>query len=1082
MKQITSLALLMALPVLALVPDVRPAAPPAPSPTQKERLRERDRLVRQANKQARARQGREAAISIRGVLALEQEVFGLTHPQIVQTLVWLAQTYERAEDFPSARAARREALAVTVRLYGKDHWRVKDAEWEVKNLDKREALGKEGRAQLRAAEGLHQKSTHLRLAGKAKEAAQLMRKVVAARKRLLGEDHPDYAAGLNELALLYVGLDGSAQARKLFEQSLALRKRLLGEDHPSCATSLHNLASVEESEGNNLRARKQFEQALELRQRLLGKNDRDCAATLARLASLCHDMGDYHDAEMFYREALGVRKALSLEQTEEHTEALNNLGLLYHQMRLYSKAEPLYVQALEITTALFGENTAKNATTLGNLAMLYRFQGRHEKAERVLLGAIEIVKKEHGKEHRKYATMLRYLANLRSEQGDQVKAEKLLLEAVEISKKADGETSAAYAVHLNDLAMVYRAKKEYVKAEGLFRRSVAISKKALGERNHNYAHSIHNLAALLYDKGKPEQAEPLFRQAVQIITAHLDASAVVQSEADQLTQARHLKFYTNSLLVGSVKGDATRTYAVLLHTRGAVTARQTFLRATRDFDPALRPILDDLQRTARQLAALKNAPAPPEGAKKIADQVQELTRQREGLEAKLASKSLAFARSRKARAVALADLQKALPDNAALVDFAEYHGKLAAFVVRRKGVARVELGPAEPVGLATAAFRANIRRGKRPTRAEDDPAFQLRKAVWQPLGKHLGGAKLVLLCPDGPLCRLPFAALPGSKPGTYLLEDVSLAVVPVPRLLPELLALPTAAARGRPTSLLAVGDVDFDADPGKAVARAAPEKGGWKRVRAGEPMKWDRLPGARAELGDVTALFGKYAGKGRLTTLSQEQATEGAVRIESRRHTHLHFATHGYFAALPPRAAPKKIADRLGDVFRDPMTEPGPNPALLTGLVLAGANRPRGDDDGVLTALEVMDLSLDQVELAVLSACETGLGELAGGEGALGLQRAFQVAGARATVTSLWPVADEPTRVLMGRFYANLWGKKMGTLEALREAQLWVLRHGQRHPWLVRSMVRADEAPVLEEGVGLPPLYWAAFVLSGDWR
>ena len=130
---------------------------------------------------------------------------------------------------------------------------------------------------------------------------------------------------------------------------------------------------------------------------------------------------------------------------------------------------------------------------------------------------------------------------------------------------------------------------------------------------------------------------------------------------------------------------------------------------------------------------------------------------------------------------------------------------------------------------------------------------------------------------------------------------------------------------------------------------------------------------------------------------------------------------------------------------------PQTDPALLSGIAFAGASRTgqppaavvraagREMDDGILTALEVSELDLRNVELAVLSACETGLGRVAGGEGVLGLQRAFQTAGARASITSLWKVDDTATQILMTEFYTNLWQKKLGKLESLRQAQLTML-------------------------------------------
>ena len=106
---------------------------------------------------------------------------------------------------------------------------------------------------------------------------------------------------------------------------------------------------------------------------------------------------------------------------------------------------------------------------------------------------------------------------------------------------------------------------------------------------------------------------------------------------------------------------------------------------------------------------------------------------------------------------------------------------------------------------------------------------------------------------------------------------------------------------------------------------------------------------------------------------------------------------------------------------------------------------------------------------------------MAGGEGLLGLQRAFQVAGARSVVASLWPVPDAATRALMERFYANRWERKLGPLEALRRAQLWLLNEGRRHPELERGL-KLDGPKGEKAGGRLHPYYWAAFVLSGDWR
>jgi CHAT domain-containing protein len=171
---------------------------------------------------------------------------------------------------------------------------------------------------------------------------------------------------------------------------------------------------------------------------------------------------------------------------------------------------------------------------------------------------------------------------------------------------------------------------------------------------------------------------------------------------------------------------------------------------------------------------------------------------------------------------------------------------------------------------------------------------------------------------------------------------------------------------------------------------------------------------------------------------------------------------------------------------------------LLSGLALSGANRgadsgstttsaSEDSDDGIITALEVAALDLHGVDLVTLSACETGLGQETGGEGMFGLQRAFQVAGARTTVSSLWSVDDAATQTMMIEFYSRLWDNEhpLGKLEALRQAQLEMLRRYDPRTKKLVDRGRGLEEPdtsASNPGGRLSPKYWAAFDLSGDWR
>jgi CHAT domain-containing protein len=284
------------------------------------------------------------------------------------------------------------------------------------------------------------------------------------------------------------------------------------------------------------------------------------------------------------------------------------------------------------------------------------------------------------------------------------------------------------------------------------------------------------------------------------------------------------------------------------------------------------------------------------------------------------------------------------------------------------------------------------------------------------------------------------------------------------------------------SSLLLVGDVRFDGLSGKPTEPEVAFSAA-RRNRGGEPLQWPELPGTQAEGEAIRRSFLQSFPGAKVNNLKRDEATESAVRRDAPGTTYAHFGTHGYFAPSELRSTTLAASgDQQVNTAFGSKDVTGFHPGLLSGLVLAGANHPVDfdDDDGILTALEVESLDLSGLKLATLSACETGLGKSAGSEGLLGLQRAFHAAGARTVVAGLWKVPDRATQLLMQRFYENMWNKQMSKLEALREAQLWMLRECKKEPDIARGLELENQTD--EKSDHLPPYYWAAFVLSGDWR
>jgi CHAT domain-containing protein len=264
-------------------------------------------------------------------------------------------------------------------------------------------------------------------------------------------------------------------------------------------------------------------------------------------------------------------------------------------------------------------------------------------------------------------------------------------------------------------------------------------------------------------------------------------------------------------------------------------------------------------------------------------------------------------------------------------------------------------------------------------------------------------------------------------------------------------------------------------------------------VGAGKGL-WEPLPGTSRELDRLQALVGKRL---RVRSLTGTEAGTDQVRQALPEARIAHLATHGFFANPSFRSVlqldEKLFARRENPTLGLTLERRGAgsrSPLVLSGLVLAGANLPDTPDRGILSADSLVNLRLDRLQLAVLSACESGLGETAGGEGVFGLQRAFHLAGAHNVIASLWKVDDEATAALMTLFYRNLFQKKLPPLEALRKAQLALFYNpGQVKEW---SAGRGPDLKTVYTGSGskvpaekpeaasrMPARGWAAFTLSG---
>ncbi|MBI4638508.1 MAG: tetratricopeptide repeat protein [Candidatus Rokubacteria bacterium] len=908
--------------------------------------------------------------------------------------------------------------------------------------------------------------------GRYDTAIPLAERAVAILEKALAPEDPTVANGVDVLAKLYGGKGDYGRAEPLLQRALAIREKALGPEHPDVAASLENLAALYQSKGDYRRAEALLQRALAIKEKTLGQEHPDVFASLYNLARLYEAKGAYGRAEPLLQRVLAFREKTLGPEHPNVANTLNDLGLLYKAWGDYGRAEPLLQRSLAISEKAEGPEDPNVAASLVNLAHLYGLKGDDGRAETLYRRALAIREKVRGPEHSDVAASLNDLANLYRARRDYGRAEPLLQRALAIWEKSLWPEHPYVAAGLNSLALLYQEKGDDGRAEALYRRALAISEKVQGPEHVSVTMPLINLAHLYWARGELARAVTLHARAndvhERLIRLVLDMGTEDQKRAylGTLTGATDA---TISLHAGFARGDSAALRLALttvLRRKGRVLdamadSLAVLRRRLRAEDAAL---FEQWASSRGEMATLVLKSAQGTTAGPTRHRVAALAAQTEQLEARLSARSAELREH--ARPVTLEGVQKAIPPDTALVEIVSYRAidpraatsggtasdapRYVAYVVRDRGQpAWVDLGGREAIDGAVVRLREAL---SRPDRADVKQLSRaLDERLMRPLRPLLGKSRTILLAPDGALNLLPFGALV-DETGRYLIERFRFAYLTTGR---DLLRLQSRTPHR--TAPLVAADPDFDDPMAPVVASATTAGSGGEPRRSSDlgAVRFGRLPGTA---GEAAALARLLPGA---TALTGSAATETALkRVQGP--SIVHVATHGFFLADQAEGSGASSRD-IGVGAEEVSPSPAgwaENPLLRSGLALAGANRLQsGDEDGILTALEVAGLDLWGTKLVVLSACETGVGAATTGEGVYGLRRALVIAGAESQVLSLWKVADEATRDLMIAFYRRLLAGE-GRAEALRQAQLEMLRSADRNH----------------------PFFWSSFIAGGDWR
>jgi CHAT domain-containing protein/Tfp pilus assembly protein PilF len=1020
-------------------------------------------------------------------LAISEKTDAAEHPDVVVfRLNNLALLLVDKGDYARAEPLYQRALDIAEKLVGKEHLGVAKILTNISQLytDKGDYARAESVLQRAIAirekfSGEHPEVAVLldrlgevyRLKGEYASAEPLYQRALKILEKTLGPEHGQVATTLNDLALLYMEQSDYARAEPLYQRALAISEKQLGKEHPFVATTISNLAELYRAKGDYARAEPLYQSALQLREKALGQEHQDVAVSLNNLATFYVNQGKYLQAEPLYQRALAILEKILGGEHPTVATILNNLGELYGQRGDYVRASSFYLRAVQIRIKTLGPAHPDVAISVNNIALVLLQTGNIKQAEQFLQYALGIWEKSLGTDHPNVATALDNLAVLYERKGDSARAEAIYQRALAIREKVLGAEHPDVANTLTNLALLYHGKGDYARAESLQQRAITIYEKSLGPEHPQIATLLNNLAGIYSSKGETERAVQIQARAADINERHLALLLTTGSEEQKRIYASTLSnetAYTLSLHIRDLPNnvDAARlALTTLLRRKGrlldALSDQMGALR--HHLRPQDRALLEQLSTVQSQLAALiLKGPGKTDSAV-YQETIIKLRTQIAQLETEISQRSAEF--RAQSEPITIEKIQSAIPAQTMLVEIAAYRpykskvqlegdrwepSRYVAYLLSKEGkLAWVDLGESAPIDADIARFRAALN----DIESKDLKviARSLDEKVMRPIRKLLGNTHQLFLSPDGALNLIPFAAFVDEQ-GRYLVENYTINYLTSGRDLLRLEAK-TATESRQPPVIIANPAFDLTLTPA-----SPPQDGGGAGRRSGElsQTRWSPLTHTAEEAIAIRTIVTDAQ------VFTETKATETALK-QLVGPSILHIATHGFFLKDKPPVTAPALPETLGAGMHllDSLVLGDENPLLRSGLILAGANNRLGGagEDGILTALEASTLDLWGTKLVILSACQTGVGDIMNGEGVYGLRRALVLAGAESELMSLWRIDDEATRDLMLEYYKKL-QKGEGRAEAFRQVQLWMMRRkGREHPY-----------------------FWAGFIPIGNWK
>ena len=908
----------------------------------------------------------------------------------------------------------------------------------------------------------------------------------------------------DNLGNLYRNTTRYDKAEQSYKEARKIRESFLGPQHPLYARSCDNIGILYQITGRYKESEELLMKARLIYEKTTGKQSREFAVNSSNLAILYSTTGRYGKAEEFMTEGNKLWATISGNESLDYAVSCNNLGRLYDQTGQYDKAETMFLAAKNIRGNILGKSNAAYASVCNNLGAMYWRMGQYVKSEQLLMEARKIYEKN--KNQINYAGNCENIGNLYSTMGLFEKALLYLKECEETRKSLLGEEHPwtivssvntaiiymdmgmydttgnillkakkaydekigtdypGYAEICNNLSAVYRLTKEYAKAEQLALEARKWGEKEYGKMHPLYSEFSTNLALTYWRQQKNDLAKDIFQEMFDARKVQTEKIFSFSSEYEKLSFLQSVSqdwrlfysfYYDRTLLE-----KAGQAFDLSLYHRNLVLSsiRQLNETINNNAGPEVKNKYGEWKTIKQQLAYWLVKPETEQKEEKAV-----LEEKANTIEKELTRLSVPFKRELQKTGSDWKMIQQNLKSGECAVEFTDFEYDTGAGQKDSTFYTALVLNKDLPEPVMIKLFEKRVLEKILLKKSINEKntinllysSKELYQLIWKPLEKYLAGISKIYFAPSGLLHHISLAAIKINSNQT-LTDKYQLVQL-----------LSTASVCGDAEQQIIASDncvlyggIQYDADSAMLKQAATPYAANWPLTRSiyselfegvGFPA-FQPLPGSETEILSIAKLAGDR--KIPVKIFKGADANEESFKaIDGKTSPSvIHFATHAFFYP-DPKKNKKFTRESWGSAFKI-----SDNPLFRGGLVMAGAENTwmgkpvAGVEDGILTAYEVSNMYLPNTKLVVLSACQTGQGDVQGTEGVYGLQRAFKIAGVQNLVMSLWDVDDAAGSEFMQEFYKNLFADR-AVSEAFRMAQKSMKTKYHNDPYLWAGFV-----------------------------